>query len=418
EFRRLYAECLAEKGGIQSLTDAIDLMPEQSRYYEARGALLLGEGRVEEAVADFETALQGIPDSEFGNRIGVTARGLVSTGRFTEAIALSGLAHEHGAVSYLLDVALCEAKLGLHEYEGALSHIDNAMKIYPRNPSWMIKRRAEAKFYLGRFDDALADLQNALEVGPDDLSALTWISVDDVANCPDETFRLGMLALADRTVELNDGSPPSRVARAILLAAFSDWERASEDLDAIVDSEDGTYYDLYQAALLSITAHDVARYKAVSAGMLEDSADWEKPIEMHFAVWTSALAADAVDDYAPAIKLARQSVDMEPGNQQYLTGLGAILMRSGQYAEARSEIENALAANKSGSASPNFARYFLAMTQYHLGQQKTGQDLLKTANRSADAELAESPIWNRRLTLELLRQEAETLIGKAESSEQ
>ena len=57
----------------------------------------------------------------------------------------------------------------------------------------------------------------------------------------------------------------------------------------------------------------------------------------------------------------------------------------------------ALEVSESENTSTAYVRNFLAMTDHQLAQ----------------AELTDSPVWNRKLTLELLQQEAETLIGIA-----
>jgi hypothetical protein len=104
--------------------------------------------------------------------------------------------------------------------------------------------------------------------------------------------------------------------------------------------------------------------------------------------------------------------EKESGKQHILTGLGAILVRSDQDADARFELEKALGASDATDTSPDYTRHFLAMTEHHLGNDEAAHDQLETANKSAEAGLAETPSWNPKLTLELLRTEAEALIGK------
>ena len=79
-------------------------------------------------------------------------------------------------------------------------------------------------------------------------------------------------------------------------------------------------------------------------------------------------------------------------------------MRSGQYDEAKVELEKALvAADDTTETSQSYTRYFLAMTEHHLGHEQAAHDQIQSANKSTEAELAETPPWNRKLTLELLR---------------
>ncbi len=169
----------------------------------------------------------------------------------------------------------------------------------------------------------------------------------------------------------------------------------------------------YYNGLMSAFEGDVQGYSEMCARMLEKFVDSDVPLETHFTAWTCTLAPDAIEDYAPAIKLARHAIEQESENQQYLDGLGSILMRAGEYVEAKEILEQALAAAGSTNTSTSYIRYFLAMTEQHLGNVEAAQTLLKEANMSSEKELAESPRWNRKMTLELLRKEAEALVETA-----
>lgn len=138
-----------------------------------------------------------------------------------------------------------------------------------------------------------------------------------------------------------------------------------------------------------------------------------KPAEAndsHFVTWTCALAPAAVDDDSPVIALARKAVDSEPDNAQYLTGLGAVLFRAGQFDEAQKTLHQSLDKAASEKTSPCYAHYFLAMTEHRGGQTEEAKKHLRTANELAEAELSKSPPWNRRMTLELLRHEPELVL--------
>jgi len=144
---------------------------------------------------------------------------------------------------------------------------------------------------------------------------------------------------------------------------------------------------------------------------VESTTATAKPIEKHFAAWTSALAPDALDDYTGAIALSRAAVEAEPTNPQFLNGMGAILMRAGMHAEAKPFLEGIVNSPDSEATSKTCTHYFLALTEHHLGQADAASVRLKTANESADSELTDSIPWNRRLTIELLQKETQALIG-------
>jgi hypothetical protein len=61
-----------------------------------------------------------------------------------------------------------------------------------------------------------------------------------------------------------------------------------------------------------------------------------------------------------------------------------------------------------------YAAFFLAMIQHHLDRFDIARESLTEAIKLADAALNDEtkpPAWNRKLTLQLLRKEAESLIG-------
>ncbi len=172
----------------------------------------------------------------------------------------------------------------------------------------------------------------------------------------------------------------------------------------------------YILALLSINNGELSEYQRACKTMIVRFKESKVPDDLHFTAWTCALAPDAVNDYASVIKIARKSVAQVSANQQYLDGLGAILMRAGAYEEAHQVLTKALDVTATEKASPSYILYFLAMTEHHLGRREEAKKHLQQSNEFADQELTGMPPWNRKLTLELLRMEAETLIGKSPES--
>jgi hypothetical protein len=114
-------------------------------------------------------------------------------------------------------------------------------------------------------------------------------------------------------------------------------------------------------------------------------------------------------------KLVASKSLAEPHFGFYL--LGAAHYRAGQYAQAAQRLNESIAAFPTGSEavrdSINYPRLFLAMTEWQRGHQKEAGHLLTKTLRAVEQELqSPSSDWNRRATLELLRDEAETLIGQ------
>ena len=379
EYAKLLQALPDQRRALRELEQRIARFPNVSCYYHARGVVRSKLGRHEEGLEDLNRAIQLLPDD-----------------------APDPSLQSYRARGEVLD---------------AMGRYDRAAKDYTtviREVSWygLYKLRAYSRFRQGEFALALDDLKLGVQEQPDNLSTLTWIPLAEVVSCPDTEFRTGFLKLVNHAVRINENSEGALITRALIQLEFGNVEGATADLDAVLAAKEVGYYALYQAALLSLEADRPTLYHELCQRMLTEFADSTNPTESHFAVWTCALSPDAVDDFDPAIELARQAVEKEPGNQQYLNGLGAILLRTGKYNDAKETLKQALEALASGNTSPSYIRYVLAMTEHHLGNSDAAQEHLEDANRQADAELASSPTWNRKLTLELLRKEAKALLGK------
>jgi tetratricopeptide (TPR) repeat protein len=303
--------------------------------------------------------------------------------------------------------------LALHHVDLAFADFNKALEVEP-NAGYVHKRRAACCFRLARFDEALADLQQGVERTPGDLSNLTWIPVADIAACADVKFQEGMLRLADRCVELHKESVASLLARAQLLAELGEFAKASGDLKKSISKVPDSFYQQYQVALLSAKLEDLEGYRSQCQALVGSTTSTSQPITLHFAAWTSALAPNSLEDYSHAIELNRAAVKAEPTNSQFLNGMGAILMRAGMHAEAKPYLEGIVDSAEIDNTSKTYTHYFLAMTEHHLGQADAASAHLKTANELADNELKNLVGWNRRLTIELLRMEAQALIGNVD----
>ena len=70
--------------------------------------------------------------------------------------------------------------------------------------------------------------------------------------------------------------------------------------------------------------------------------------------------------------------------------------------------------NAEASSSPAYAWYFLAMAHQKEGNKVQAREYVNKANEWTDEVLTDKehpPAWNRRATLEILRKEAESLVG-------
>jgi serine/threonine protein kinase/tetratricopeptide (TPR) repeat protein len=278
--------------------------------------------------------------------------------------------------------------------------------------TWVYQRRAKAMFNLGRYEEALNDLVRAVDPARVNAGKLTWIPFEQIAACPDDEFRQGVLALANDLVNQYPQSASIRRQRGDLRLAMGCYNEAHEDLKVVFEQGDKDFRLGYSLAMASLAIEDKGTYRQVCEELIKTSGNSEDPVVQFFVAWTCALSSDALDDNEPAIALAERAVANAPASPQYLGALGAILFRSGKFQAATERLKEVLQQTTIPNTSPAYHHYFLVMTQHALGNQDAAIEALTTANRLAESEMSELLPWNRKLTLELLRSEAEALLDQ------
>jgi len=113
--------------------------------------------------------------------------------------------------------------------------------------------------------------------------------------------------------------------RALHHLARGNHDLALADLKQADESPIAGYYTRYQAALVTLKIGEFSEYRTACQKMLKQFANSEVPNELHFTAWTCVLAADAVDDYSPAIDLARRAFETAPDFAFHQQCLGAVL---------------------------------------------------------------------------------------------
>jgi tetratricopeptide (TPR) repeat protein len=163
--------------------------------------------------------------------------------------------------------------------------------------------------------------------------------------------------------------------------------------------------------VLALSRGEDQEYQQACAKMVEQASASDDDTSRRFAVWACCLGAEAVSSYEPVIVLARTGVQQHPDSQQDRINLGGILMRAGQFEEARKVLDHPTAAATDETSSAAYVHYFLAMTQHHLGNASEAALQLRRANDLADQDQAATTSWRRKVSLELLRKEAGSLIS-------
>jgi tetratricopeptide (TPR) repeat protein len=217
---------------------------------------------------------------------------------------------------------------------------------------------------------------------------------------------------------------------AYLLATREHPDEASGLLDKAalsIERLGNTDYTGQHIALLAIARlrlGDNRGYQEACAALekaVDTSGDEAAPTKLP---WVCAIGPNALDDLTTPLKQAEANIANHPINAPYfdLVVLGGVLYRAGKYDRAVRHLEESIATFPSdrpfGAGTVLFPQLFLAMTRWQQGQKDQARRILDEIQPAIDDELR-SPLslWQRRATLEILRREAEAMIGQKEADE-
>jgi tetratricopeptide (TPR) repeat protein len=269
----------------------------------------------------------------------------------------------------------------LFPWEEVVRAYSRAIERYPRDPE-AYHQRARALERLGKWDEAVTDHGRAIQLNPH-----AW------------SFRLG---------------------RGQAYAELGQWARAAAEFAHVVESKEATNWEWYHHALACLQTGDADGYRRACATMLErlgQPGGSAKPDITALTCGTCALAAGAVADPARVVRLAEEVLAKNPKSHEYLCVLGAAHYRAGQFDAAVQRLTEA--AKLRGDESLPYEWLLLGMTHRRLGHADEARQYLDQAvqwTERAQAEKLTDPrggirlAWNWRLTLQLLRREAEALM--------
>ncbi len=179
---------------------------------------------------------------------------------------------------------------------------------------------------------------------------------------------------------------------------------------------------LYYLAIARLRLGDEAGYREACAAMLDvpdDNADDSVPYQR---LWISCLGPHAGEDLSAQLKQAEEFVTSKSSYQfdhpsVDLRVLGGLLYRAGQYEQAAQRLNESLAAHHNDPLRAFRegldTQLLLAMTKWQLGQQDEARRQLAEIQPALDEWLrSPSNFWLMRAQVEILRREAEALIGQ------
>jgi tetratricopeptide (TPR) repeat protein len=353
-------------------------------YWSQSGDASMKEGQTEEAIADYTKAIALKPDdprfwSQRGDAYLNLRRWDKAAADYTKAIALKPddwwLRHER-----------CYAYLWLNQFDKAVADCTRGVELNPREWSFWT-RRGDAYRGMGQRDKALADYMQAIALAPRE--GWTWRS------------------------------------RGQLYADLGQWAKAAADYGKAVELESDEPSNWYLYALLRLGAGDTKSYRGICISVLERFGKTGDPDTAYWAAWACVVVPDAVARPELLVPLAEKSLAKAPANYDNLTTLGAALYRAGRFEEAAKRLDEAAAAYKPDARFRQpvaYSWFFLAMAHHRLGHSEEARKELDKAvqwmdqverEKEKDAASKTPMPWNRRLTLQLLRREAEALISAA-----
>jgi tetratricopeptide (TPR) repeat protein len=169
---------------------------------------------------------------------------------------------------------------------------------------------------------------------------------------------------------------------------------------------------------LCLILDEAPKYRDACKTMVGKFGEADRPMAANFVAWSCALAPHSLENYAPVLACATKAVEAQPKSDQFLNTMGAILYRAGRHEDAiewLTELDRSLEdPSAEASSSPAYTWYFLTMVHKKAGNEDEARLYFSKANDCTDDALADEenpPRWNRRATLELLREEAEELLA-------
>jgi serine/threonine protein kinase/WD40 repeat protein/tetratricopeptide (TPR) repeat protein len=301
--------------------------------------------------------------------------------------------------------------------------------------------RGKRLAWVGRLAEAEAAYRAALKMWPDDP-----VTHSNLGNFLQDQARYAEVeAEFSKAIALQPDHGPFWVQRGGAYADMGQWDKASADFFEATQRkpESGTWASRwmhageaialvwckhpgaeawYSRAMLSLREGNQGGYREICRDMLQRFGDG--------AVWTCTLTPNSGVEPAPIVALAEKAIAESPKGQGFVNQdhwhvnqLGAALYRADRFEEAVKQLTEATKLNAHPYRSDMLCTwFFLAMAHQRLGHADEARRWLEKGVQGTEEALKSpaepgkpggviGPNWNRKLTLQLLRREAEQLIG-------
>ena len=213
----------------------------------------------------------------------------------------------------------------------------------------------------------------------------------------------------DKLIEQEPDNWLYHARRGQVQGEMAHWKEASADFAEVVRRapEEAEARCLY--AVLCLREGDLAGYRSACAALLKQyqTATQARDRIAYLTAWTCVLSADCSVQGERLVELAKEAVEREPGDPDYLCTLGAALFRAGDLPSAARRLNEARAIHGRRPCAREWL--WLALVHQRMGSANEGRQWLQKATAALAAPDAAALSWVQRLQLELLRREAERL---------
>lgn len=433
---------------VADFTQVLDKKPDDAECWAYRGYAYGGLGLWEKAIADHSRAIELRPDDTF--HLARRSRAYLSLNQWDKALADLSKAIELKPNEGFPWWDRGRAYHDKGQYEKAIADYTKFIKFQPDDvEAWT--RRGHANGMLKQWDKALADYSQAIHLNPrdpsvwtnrsntylnlkrwreaiGDLTMLIELKFPDEPNAwfnrgsAHEQAQLWFKALADysKALTLKPEFDQCRRARGQVFAEVGQWGKASADFAKLTEGKEIEQRVWSWHAMLLLRLGDCEGYRHACGRQWEIFSDRVKGADAARLVWTCSLGPDALADPGKVVNLAKKHLGPAPFYNP-LAVSGAALLRAGKYQDAVKQLSLAVKSQK--EVSP--AWLLLAIAYQRLGNHAEANawlnDAVRWMNRAekeAEKTVVGQPTrwerlpWEERLTLQILRREAEDLIKK------
>ncbi|HUE69932.1 MAG TPA: tetratricopeptide repeat protein [Pirellulaceae bacterium] len=159
------------------------------------------------------------------------------------------------------------------------------------------------------------------------------------------------------------------------------------------------------SGMICLAAARPEEYRRTCTRLVEEFGQSDDPQIAALLVWCCKLRAGAVADWDAVVGMGEKALLRLPGNGRLIRDLGALLYRAGRFEEALERLGEGIECRPEKKPIV-WDWLWLAMVQHRLGDTEKARDSLRQAQQWMDQQAP-----NRNLELELLRTEAEELLG-------